>query len=68
MSSHEFDDYYELLQLSPNADAETIERVFRISPRSTIPTTPTVLTMAASCRSSRLTGRSQILRPVPVTT
>jgi len=29
MSSHEFVDYYELLQLSPNADAETIERIFR---------------------------------------
>ncbi len=29
MISNEFIDYYELLQLSPNADAETIERVFR---------------------------------------
>ncbi len=29
MSANEFVDYYELLQLSPNADAETIERVFR---------------------------------------
>jgi hypothetical protein len=29
MSSNEFVDYYELLQLSPNADAETIERIFR---------------------------------------
>ena len=29
MSAGEFVDYYELLQLSPNADVETIERVFR---------------------------------------
>jgi len=29
MSTTEFVDYYELLQLSPNADAETIERIFR---------------------------------------
>lgn len=29
MSTMEFIDYYELLQLSPNADVETIERVFR---------------------------------------
>lgn len=29
MGTNEFIDYYELLQLSPNADAETIERVFR---------------------------------------
>ena len=29
MITSEFVDYYELLQLSPNADAETIERIFR---------------------------------------
>jgi curved DNA-binding protein CbpA len=29
MSANEFVDFYELLQLSPNADTETIERVFR---------------------------------------
>ena len=29
MGANEFIDYYELLQLSSNADAETIERVFR---------------------------------------
>ena len=29
MRADEFVDYYELLQLSPNADAETIERIFR---------------------------------------
>lgn len=29
MIVNEFVDYYELLQLSPNADSETIERVFR---------------------------------------
>jgi len=29
MNVNEFVDYYELLQLSPNADAETVERVFR---------------------------------------
>jgi curved DNA-binding protein CbpA len=29
MSANEFVDYYELLQLSPNADTETIERIFR---------------------------------------
>ncbi len=29
MSENQFVDYYDLLQLSPNADAETIERVFR---------------------------------------
>ena len=29
MSENEFIDYYELLQLSANADADTIERVFR---------------------------------------
>lgn len=29
MSEQPFDDYYEYLQISPNADLETIERVFR---------------------------------------
>ncbi len=29
MSENEFVDYYELLQLSPNADTDTVERVFR---------------------------------------
>jgi len=29
MSANEFVDYYELLQLSPNADAETLEHTFR---------------------------------------
>ncbi len=29
MSEDEFVDYYELFQLSPNADAETIERIYR---------------------------------------
>jgi len=29
MNSIDFVDYYELLQLSPNADADTIERIFR---------------------------------------
>jgi hypothetical protein len=29
MSANEFVDYYELLQLSPNADSDTIERIFR---------------------------------------
>ncbi len=29
MTGTEFVDYYELLQVSPNADAETIERIFR---------------------------------------
>lgn len=29
MSDSEFTDYYEVLQVSPNADAETIDRVFR---------------------------------------
>jgi hypothetical protein len=29
MNPNEFVDYYELLQLSPNADVETIERIFR---------------------------------------
>ncbi|HTP64669.1 MAG TPA: DnaJ domain-containing protein [Geobacteraceae bacterium] len=29
MSKEEFVDYYELFQLSPNADTETIERIFR---------------------------------------
>jgi hypothetical protein len=29
MGTNEFIDYYELLQLSPNADTETIERIFR---------------------------------------
>lgn len=29
MNTNDFVDYYELLQLSPNADAETIERIFR---------------------------------------
>jgi len=29
MRADEFVDFYELLQLSPNADAETIERIFR---------------------------------------
>jgi hypothetical protein len=30
MSPRHFEDYYETLQLSPNADQETIERVYRI--------------------------------------
>jgi hypothetical protein len=29
MDANRFCDYYELLQLSPNADTETIERIFR---------------------------------------
>jgi len=29
MSGNDFVDYYELLQLNPNADAETVERIFR---------------------------------------
>lgn len=29
MSSEKFVDYYEMLQISPNADTETIERIFR---------------------------------------
>ena len=29
MNSNKFVDYYELLQLSPNADTETIDRIFR---------------------------------------
>jgi curved DNA-binding protein CbpA len=29
MSGNDFVDYYELLQLNPNADTETIERIFR---------------------------------------
>jgi curved DNA-binding protein CbpA len=30
MGKESFNDYYEALQLSPNADLETIERVFRM--------------------------------------
>ena len=30
MGKESFNDYYEALQLSPNADSETIERVFRM--------------------------------------
>ena len=29
MTEKPFDDYYEYLQISPNADSETIERVYR---------------------------------------
>lgn len=37
MSEPEFVDYYELLQLSPNADTDTIERVFRHLAKKTHP-------------------------------
>jgi hypothetical protein len=30
MDAHSFSDYYEILQISPNADFETIERVYRL--------------------------------------
>ena len=32
-SAVEFDDYYEILQLSPNADTETIDRVYKVLAR-----------------------------------
>lgn len=37
MSAKEFVDYYELLQLSPNADTDTIERMFRHLAKKTHP-------------------------------
>jgi hypothetical protein len=37
MSTKEFVDYYELLQLSPNADTDTIERMFRHLAKKTHP-------------------------------
>lgn len=37
MTEKEFVDYYELLQLSPNADTDTIERVFRHLAKKTHP-------------------------------
>ncbi len=37
MSVNEFVDYYELLQLSPNADTDTIERMFRHFAKKTHP-------------------------------
>jgi len=37
MSETEFVDYYELLQLSPNADIDTIERIFRHLAKKTHP-------------------------------
>jgi len=37
MSEKEFVDYYEVLQLSPNADTDTIERVFRHLAKKTHP-------------------------------
>ncbi len=37
MSENEFVDYYELLQLSPNADSDTIERIFRHLAKKTHP-------------------------------
>ena len=40
MSTDEFVDYYELLQLSPNADAETIEHSFRYFAKKFHPDNP----------------------------
>lgn len=37
MAEKEFVDYYELLQLSPNADTDTVERVFRHLAKKTHP-------------------------------
>ena len=37
MRAKEFVDYYELLQLSPNADTDTIERMFRHLAKKTHP-------------------------------
>ncbi len=37
MNTKEFVDYYELLQVSPNADADTIERMFRHLAKKTHP-------------------------------
>lgn len=37
MSEKEFVDYYEVLQLSPNADSDTIERIFRHLAKKTHP-------------------------------
>ncbi len=37
MAEKEFVDYYELLQLSPNADTDTIERIFRHLAKKTHP-------------------------------
>lgn len=37
MSGKEFVDYYELLQLSPNADTDTIDRIFRHLAKKTHP-------------------------------
>lgn len=37
MSDKEFVDYYEVLQLSPNADTDTIERIFRHLAKKTHP-------------------------------
>ena len=37
MNEEEFVDYYELLQLSPNADTDTIERIFRHLAKKTHP-------------------------------
>jgi DnaJ domain len=37
MTEKEFVDYYELLQLSPNADSDTIERIFRHLAKKTHP-------------------------------
>lgn len=37
MNANEFVDYYELLQLSPNADTDTIERMFRHLAKKTHP-------------------------------
>lgn len=42
MSTPEFIDYYELLQLSPNADTETIERIFRHLAKKFHPDNPEV--------------------------
>ncbi len=40
MNSNEFVDYYELLQLNPNADAETIEHTFRYFAKKFHPDNP----------------------------
>ena len=56
MKETPFVDYYEVLQISPIADGETIHRVFRLLAKSIIPMPSRVMAIA-SISSSRPTAR-----------
>ncbi len=54
----DFIDYYELLQISPNAEPQTIQRVYRMLAARYHPDTRRPAIASASCCSSRPTRSS----------